>query len=252
MSGRHAVSLRDVGVRFYVPRRSRLGRTPRLFRARRWHHWGLRHATVDVEHGEVVGLVGPNGSGKTTMLRVVSGIFRPDEGSIRVAGRVAPILSLTGGLENALSGWENVALSGILLGLSHAETREVGPAVAEFAGIGDEFMDAPVRVYSSGMRARLGFAIAAFSRPDILALDEVLSVGDEEFKERSRQKILEMMRADHTVLIASHDVEEIVAFCDRLVRIEQGEIVEIGPAEGVAERYLADHGRAGRSAHGRR
>jgi homopolymeric O-antigen transport system ATP-binding protein len=233
-----AVAMRDVGVRFRVPRRSHLGKTPRLFGSSRWTLWGLRHVSLEVAPGEVVGLIGPNGSGKTTLLRTVAGIYLPDEGEVTVGGRVGPVLSLTAGLENDLSGWDNVMLSGVLLGLSVARTRAILPDVAEMAGLG-EFMDAPVRVYSSGMKARLGFAVAMFADPDVLLLDEIFSVGDEEFRRRSTAKMQEMIAADRSVLMASHQLDSVSEICNRLVRLEEGRVVEVGDPQTVARDYVS-------------
>jgi lipopolysaccharide transport system ATP-binding protein len=233
-----AVSLRGVGVRFSVPRRTRLGRTPRLLGGSRWTMWGLRDVTLELRPGEVVGVIGANGSGKTTLLRAVAGVYRPDEGEVTVRGRIGPVLSITGGMETSLSGWENVLVSGVLLGLSRARARAIVPDVAEFAGLG-EFMDAPVRVYSAGMRARLGFAIAMFCDPDVFLLDEVLAVGDRDFKARSEAKMREMIAGHRTVLMASHQVETVVELAHRLVRLEEGRVVEVGEPDAVARSYLA-------------
>jgi ABC-type polysaccharide/polyol phosphate transport system ATPase subunit len=237
-----AISLRDVGIRFRVPRRGRRGRgIPRLIGRRRSKFWGIRHVTFDVGHGEVLGLIGPNGSGKSTLLRTVSGIYRPDEGEAVISGRVGPLLSGAAGLEGSLTGWENIELSAVLLGLTRAQAKAIAQRVAEFAEIPD-FMDAPVRVYSGGMKARLGFAIAAHTDPEILALDEVISVGDQEFRERSAAKIREFISRGKTVVVASHEVDTIADLCGRFVRLERGRVVDDGPPARVAKRYLDDHG----------
>jgi homopolymeric O-antigen transport system ATP-binding protein len=242
MDAEPAISLDDVGIRFRVPRRGRRGKgIPRLFGRRRSKFWGIRHISLDVARGEVLGLIGPNGSGKSTLLRTVSGIYRPDEGTATVRGRVGPLLSAGAGLEAGLTGWENVELSGVLLGLTRKQAAAIAQVVAEFADIG-EFMDAAVRVYSAGMKARLGFAIAVHSEPEILALDEVLSVGDQEFRERSAAKIREFIDAGKTVVVASHEVETIAGMCGRFVRLERGRVVDQGPPAEVGKRYLDDHG----------
>jgi ABC-type polysaccharide/polyol phosphate transport system ATPase subunit len=246
-----AVSVRDAGVRFRVPRRSRLGRTPRLVGAGRWEMWGLQGVSLDVGHGEVLGLLGPNGAGKTTLLRVVAGIYRPDRGTVRVDGRVTPFLTPSAGLNDSLSGWENIELGGVLLGLSAKRTREVAPAIAEFSGLGD-FLDAPARTYSSGMRARLGFALVAFSEPDVMVVDEVMGAGDEEFRERSQAKMRELIRGGRTVLMASHVLPTLAEMCHRVVRLDQGRIVDDGEPEPVVERYLDELHRGGHVAEIRR
>jgi ABC-type polysaccharide/polyol phosphate transport system ATPase subunit/GT2 family glycosyltransferase len=193
--------------------------------------------TFDVAPGEVIGLIGPNGAGKTTLLRTIAGIYRPDEGTVDVRGRVTPLLSNSAGLNPLLSGWDNVTTVGVLLGFSRKQMRAVGGQIAAFAGLG-EFMDAPVRVYSSGMRARLGFAIAAFTDPDIMVLDEALSVGDAQFKEQSRDKMRELIRGGRTVLMATHDLVTLQELCHRLVRLESGRVVEVGTPDAVSQHYL--------------
>ena len=241
LGGAPVIVARDLGVRFHVPRRGRMGRVPRLIGARRWTLWGLRHIDLQIRHGEVVGLIGPNGSGKTTLLKTMAGIYAPDEGECRVVGRVAPLLSAAAGLKLGLSGWENIDLAGVLLGLSRKQVKALAPQIAAFAGI-DEFMDAPARVYSSGMRARLGFAIAIMSDPDILILDEVMGVGDQEFREKSRGRIDDAIAAGKTVVLASHDVEGAVReVTNRLIHLEHGRVVEDGDPEVVSGHYLEQH-----------
>ncbi len=246
------IRAQDVGIRFHVPRRGRMGRVPRLIGARRWTLWGLRNVDLEVAHGEVVGLIGPNGSGKTTLLKTIAGIYEPDEGTCRVVGRVAPLLSAAAGLKLGLSGWENIDLAGVLLGLSRKQVKALAPSIAEFAGI-QEFMDAPARVYSSGMRARLGFAIAIMSEPDILVLDEVMGVGDQEFREKSRAKIDKAIASGKTVVMASHDVEGSVReVANRLVHLEHGRVVEQGAPDVVAAHYVEQHHASDRAVTGGR
>jgi ABC-type polysaccharide/polyol phosphate transport system ATPase subunit len=230
------VSLQDVGIRFTAPRHSRAGRAPRLFAVRRSVLWGIRHVTLDVEEGEVLGLIGPNGAGKTTLLRTVAGIYAPDEGQARVRGRVGALLSVTGGLMPLLSGWENIALLGILMGLSRQRLKGVTPQIAEFSGLGD-FLDAEVRTYSAGMKARLGFSVAAFVDPDVLLIDEVLAVGDQEFRDRSTSVMDDFRNSGRSILIAGHDLDRMTAVCSRVVRMERGAVAEIGDPRTVTARY---------------
>lgn len=232
------ISLRGVGIRFRAPRHTRYGYKPRLVGSRRQTVWGLRDVSLEVERGEFVGLIGPNGSGKTTLLRTIAGIYRPDEGEIRRDGRVAPLLSFDGDLKPGLSGWENIALSGVLLGLSRRQTKDVATSVADFAGLGDS-LDTEVRVYSTGMKARLGFAVAAFSQPDVLVLDEAMTVGDEDFKERSGELIRGFVSEGKTVIMASHEIPALAAVAHRLVRLDRGAVAEMGTPARVAEHYLA-------------
>jgi ABC-type polysaccharide/polyol phosphate transport system ATPase subunit len=232
------VSIRNLGIRFRAPRHTRYGPRPRLIGARRRIVWGLRGVDLDVARGKLLGLIGPNGSGKTTLLRTIAGIYRPDEGEVRRRGRVAPFLSFAGDLKPGLSGWENIALSCVLLGLTRRRTRAIGEEVAEFTGLGD-FLDAEVRVYSTGMKARLGFAVAAFSEPDVLVLDEAMTVGDEDFQERSGEVIRRFLSTGRTVIMASHDIPAITEASDRMARLEHGRVVQIGEPDQVAEEYLA-------------
>jgi ABC-type polysaccharide/polyol phosphate transport system ATPase subunit len=235
------VSVQDVGIRFMLPRHSRVGRTPRLFGVGRTVFWGLRHATFDVGEGEVVGVIGPNGAGKTTLLRTVAGIYVPDEGRVRVRGRVGAILSVTGGMMPQLSGWENISLLGILMGVSRRKLRAVTPQIAEFSDLGD-FLDAEVRTYSSGMKARLGFAVAAFVDPDVLVIDEVLAVGDQEFRDRSGAVIEDFRNSGRPILIASHDIDRMAKFTTRVLRLERGEVAELGDPSEVTRTYKRVHG----------
>lgn len=234
-----AITMRDLGIRFHVPRRTRMGRTPRIARGRRWTKWGLRHVDLEVSRGEVLGVIGANGSGKTTLLRAMAGIYRADDGHIKVAGRVGPLLTASAGLRPVLSGWENISLAGVLLGLSRAETTAVADAVADFSGLGD-FLDAQVRVYSAGMKSRLGFSLALHSQPDILVLDEVLDVGDEEFRRKSFERLKAFITKGGTVVVASHEIEHLVSFADRIVLLMEGRIAEDGEPRTVAGHYLSD------------
>jgi ABC-type polysaccharide/polyol phosphate transport system ATPase subunit len=238
------VRIEDIGVHFRLARRSRHGRTPRMLGARRTDFWGIRHITFEVGHGEVVGLLGSNGAGKTTLLRTISGIYLPDEGRLSVAGRVAPMLSVLGGLMQRLSGWQNIALLMALLDLPRDRRPELTRQIAEFSGL-EEFLDAEVRTFSSGMKARLSFSVAAFAEADVLAVDEVLAVGDSEFRQRSEGVIRGFVDSDKTVLIASHDVEKLTEICDRIVRLDHGSVVDDGEPSQVAARYLEDLRRRG-------
>ncbi|MGH2722690.1 MAG: ABC transporter ATP-binding protein [Actinomycetota bacterium] len=244
------VSVQDVGIRFMLPRHSRVGRTPRLFGVGRTVFWGLRHATFEVQEGDVVGIIGPNGAGKTTLLRAVAGVYVPDEGRVRVRGRVGAILSVTGGMMAQLSGWENISLLGVLMGVSRSKLRAVTPRIAEFSDLGD-FLDAEVRTYSSGMKARLGFAVAAFVEPDVLVIDEVLAVGDQQFRDRSAAVIEDFRKSGRPILIASHDVDRMEKFTTRVVRLERGEVAEIGDPKAVTRHYRELHGGARPRTRGR-
>jgi ABC-type polysaccharide/polyol phosphate transport system ATPase subunit len=181
-----------------------------------------------------VGIVGKNGSGKSTLLRVISGIYAPDRGAVQVRGRVQ-FLDLGSGFREELTGAENVRLSGVILGLSPHDVAERYDAIVEFAGIG-QFIDQPLRTYSSGMRARLGFAVASVIEPDLLLIDEVLAVGDEDFRKKSMARIEEMV-GKTTVVVVSHNMAELKRICTRLVWMEKGKIVLDGGVDEVIQRY---------------
>lgn len=237
---RPAVALRGAGVRFHVPRHGkRLANIPRLRPDPASIRWGLRDATIEIASGESVGVIGANGSGKSTLLRTISGIFRPDEGDIVVDGRVAPVLSASGGLRSTLTGRYNIHTSSVLHGLSRQEAVAATGDILAFAGL-EEYADVAVRVYSAGMRARLGFAIALFSRPDILVLDEVMATGDQAFRKRSTAELDDFVASGRTLVTAGHEIERLMDTCDRLVHLDGGRIVQVGDPRAVGRAYLEE------------
>jgi ABC-type polysaccharide/polyol phosphate transport system ATPase subunit len=199
--------------------------------------WALRHVTFELRQGESLGVIGPNGSGKSTMLLVLAGIITPSEGIVQVNGHISTLLSLQAGFDVDLSGLDNIALAGALMGIDHRRMEEITPAVIEFADIG-AFIDAPLKTYSSGMRARLGFSIATSVDPDILLLDEVLQTGDEVFREKSRQRIIEILRAAKAVVLVTHDMTWVTEFCTRAILLENGDIVADGDPRTVVEVHM--------------
>jgi ABC-type polysaccharide/polyol phosphate transport system ATPase subunit len=207
-------------------------RSPRTFRA-------LDGVSFELAHGETLGLIGPNGSGKSTLLRVVGGIYPPDGGRITAEGRVSTLLSLTAGFQTELSGRENITLVGMVLGFARGYLAEHVDEIIEFASIG-QFIDAPVKTYSSGMAARLGFAIATNLDCDILLVDEILGVGDREFREKSKAKIAELLREERTVLLVSHDLNAILEYSTQVLWLDHGKVVECGEPERVVRAYT-DH-----------
>jgi ABC-2 type transport system ATP-binding protein len=195
--------------------------------------WALRHVNVRLAHGESLGVIGPNGAGKSTLLQVLAGIMRPSEGSVEVRGAVSGLLTLGAGFDLELSGRENILLGGAFLGLDDKVTRELMPGIVEFADLG-AFIDAPIKTYSSGMRARLGFSIATAVDPDILLLDEVLSTGDATFREKSKARVIDIVRAAKAVVLVTHDMNWVEEYCNRAILLERGSlIVEGEPAEVV-------------------
>ena len=204
-------------------------KSTRLYRA-------LEKISLDVKKGEVVGLMGANGSGKSTLLRVIAGIYAPDEGSVRVRGRVTLLAGIGTGFQLDLTGRENIMLTGSIYGYSKMEISKMEEEIIEFSGI-REFIDQPIRTYSAGMRARLGFAIVSNLEPDILLLDEVMSVGDTDFRQKSRNKIEQLIKGDATVVIVSHSKSIIKSMCDRVFAIEDGKIITDGSIETALEYY---------------
>lgn len=200
--------------------------------------WALRHVTLQVPRGRVTGIVGHNGSGKSTLLKLLGHILTPDEGEVRVQGRVAALIELGAGFHPELTGRENIYINGIILGLSKAEVRGKMDQIVAFAELGD-FIDYPVRTYSSGMYARLGFAVAIHVEPDILLVDEVLSVGDATFTARCRQALESFRDAGKSIVVVSHDLSTIGSFCDHAVWMEAGQLRAQGPAADIAQAYQA-------------
>jgi ABC-type polysaccharide/polyol phosphate transport system ATPase subunit len=195
----------------------------------------LRDVSVTIEPGEAVGLVGRNGSGKSTLLRLISGIIKPTSGRIEVGGRVASLLELGAGFHQDFTGRENVYLNGSIHGLSRARVREVMDEIVSFAEL-EEFIDLPVRTYSSGMFMRLGFSVAAHIRSDVLLLDEVFAVGDEEFQRKCFGKVAEFKNRGGTILFVSHDAQAVERLCDRAVLLRHGEVAFDGPTtEAIGE-----------------
>ncbi|HEV8250785.1 MAG TPA: ABC transporter ATP-binding protein [Gaiellaceae bacterium] len=205
-------------------------------RARGTDVWALRDASIRVEPGEAVGLVGRNGSGKTTLLKLVAGIIKPTSGVVEVGGRVGSLLELGAGFHPDFTGRENVYLNGSLLGLPRRVVREHLDEIVAFAGI-DEFVDLPVRTYSSGMAMRLGFAVAAHLDVDVLLLDEVFAVGDEEFQRKCFGKIFEFKQRGGTIVFVSHDASAVERLCERTVLLRGGHVEFDGSTHDAILRY---------------
>ena len=214
--------------------------------------WALRDIDLTVRRGETVGIIGRNGAGKSTLLKVVSRVLKPTQGTAIVKGRLAPILELGSGFDFELTGLENIYLNGLLLGHTRREVQEKVEEIIDFSGLGD-FIRSPLRNYSSGMQARLGFAVATAWVPDILILDEVLAVGDITFTEKCEQRIQRFHDAGATVLLVSHSPKAILINCSRCLWLDDGRIRADGDAEEVVGLYLREHGtEPGEHAAGRR
>ena len=217
--------------------------------------WALRNVSFRLVKGESLGVIGPNGAGKSTLLQVLAGILLPSEGSVQVNGHVSSLLTLGAGFDQELSGRENILLAGAFMGLDDKLVRELLPGIVEYADIG-QFIDTPIKTYSSGMRARLGFAIATSVDPDILLLDEVLATGDAEFRTKSKSRVLELVNGAKGIVLVTHDMAWVEEYCNRAILLEKGRVVVEGdPAEVVrthiehsAERKAERAARLGTSA----
>ena len=199
----------------------------------------LNGIDLDVKKGEVVGIIGPNGSGKSTLLRVIAGIYAPDEGSVEVQGRITLLAGVGTGFNQNLTGRENISLTASIFGFNKKGILGMEEDIIDFSGI-REFIDDPIRTYSAGMRARLGFAIISNLDPDILLLDEVMSVGDHEFRKKSRARIEELVKGKATVVIVSHSKSILKSLCNKVYFIQEGKITSSGDLEEAFELYESD------------
>ena len=196
----------------------------------------MKDVSFDVMPGEVVGLVGHNGAGKSTTLKVISGILKPSEGSVNVRGNIAPMLELGSGFDYDMTGRENIFLNGAILGYSEAFLKSKYDEIVEFSEIG-QFIDIPLRNYSSGMIARLAFSIATVVVPEVLIVDEVLSVGDANFQQKSYNRMMELMHGGTTVLFVSHSLPQIRSMCNRVVWLDHGQVKMFGDTQTVCDAY---------------
>jgi len=203
--------------------------------------WALRGVSFDVPRGSVMGIIGSNGSGKSTLLRVLARIYAPDEGELKIRGKVSSLITLGAGFQTNLSGLENIYYNGLLLGLTRQQVEEKRESIVSFADLGD-FIDAPVRTYSSGMRARLGFSVAVHVDPEILVVDEVLVVGDAAFRQRCVEKMRELISRGTTVTMVQHNLDAILTMCDRCMWLDKGTVREIGTPYDTVKHYLEAQG----------
>ena len=206
--------------------------------------WALQDVTFDIRRGDVVGIIGRNGAGKSTLLKVLSRITEPTKGRIGLKGRVASLLEVGTGFHPELSGRENVYLNGAVLGMRQAEVRQKFDEIVAFAGV-EQFLDTPVKRYSSGMYVRLAFAVAAHLEPEILIVDEVLAVGDSEFQKKCLDKMREVTDGGRTVLFVSHNLSAVAALCDRAIYLQSGKLLMTGECGAVIARYQSDVSHAG-------
>ena len=236
----YAIQSQNLGVRYSLrfSRKKSMQRTLSQLVTREpvEEFWALRHVDLRVEHGESLAVIGPNGAGKSTLLQVLAGIIRPSEGVVDVRGHVSGLLHLGAGFDVELTGRENILLAGAFLGLDDRVTRELLPAIIDYADLG-QFIDAPLKTYSSGMRARLGFAIATSVDPDILLLDEVLATGDATFRAKSKARVLELVSDAKAVVLVTHDMDWVREYCNRALLLVRGEVMLEGEPDEVVARH---------------
>jgi homopolymeric O-antigen transport system ATP-binding protein len=254
MSVQPAVVVEDISKRFrlYTDRPSNLKQAMTRFRRVQYEEfWALRNVSLEVSPGESIGLIGHNGSGKSTLLRLMARIHRPTSGRVRTNGRVSALLELGAGFHPELSGRENIYLNGAILGLKKRELDAIFDEIVEFAGL-QSFIDSPVKVYSSGMWVRLGFAVSVHVRPDILMIDEIIAVGDEEFQRRCFDHLFKLRRDDGvTIVLVSHMLSILQTMCDRVAWLDHGALQGMGSSNDMVRAYIGsvDDAEAQRLAH---
>ena len=236
-----ALEVKDVGMKFRLSTEKvdslkdyLIGRLKKQIQFQEF--WALKDISFQLEKGDRLGILGLNGAGKSTLLKVIAGVLKPTEGTVHTRGKIAPLLELGAGFDKQYTGTETIYLYGAVLGYSKKFVQERFDEIVDFSGL-RSFIDIPVKNYSSGMRSRLGFAIATQVDPDILILDEVLAVGDKDFHEKSEQKILEMMDRGATVLFVSHSMEQVERICNKAILLENGRIVASGSVSEVQRVY---------------
>lgn len=199
--------------------------------------WALKDVSLSIKRGEAVGIVGLNGSGKSTLLKIIAQVMKPTQGSVRVHGSMAPLIELGAGFDMDLTARENIYLNGAVLGFSRQQMREKFDDIMDFAELWD-FVDSPLKNYSSGMVARLGFAIATMSMPDILIVDEILGVGDYKFQEKCKARMEKIIANGATVIFVSHSIQQVQELCSRTIWLEKGNLIMDGPADDVCAKYM--------------
>lgn len=239
--GKSVIKIEDVGMKFNLSQEKidnikeyfiKMLKRELMFQ----EFWALRDISFEIGEGDRVGVVGLNGAGKSTLLKIISGVMKPTEGNVEIKGKLVPLLELGAGFDSNYTGRENIYLNGAILGYSQEFLEEKYDEIVDFAEI-KEFMDVPIKNFSSGMRARLGFSIATVVEPEILVLDEVLSVGDAKFRTKSEARIMELFDKGVTVLFVSHSIEQVKRLCNKAIWLEKGKIVMQGDAQEVCDAY---------------
>ena len=237
------ITLKDASVRFNLAMQRQMSLKDQVARLLRKNQrfqefFALRHINLEVRQGESWGFVGRNGSGKSTLLKLVTGILSPYEGTVAVSGTVAPLLELGAGFDPELTGRENVLMNGLILGMSEQQVKDHFDDIVTFSEL-EKFLDVPVKNYSSGMRARLGFAVATCARADILIADEVLSTGDRRFQDKCEKRMQDLLDGGTTLLFVSHSADAVLRMCDKAMWLDHGEARMVGDVEDVMKAYEA-------------
>ena len=223
-------SIKQAFVNFFDPKY-------RKKKIKKEYFWALKDISFQIKRGEVVGIIGSNGAGKSTLLKIISGVLKPTEGKVIVNGVISPMIELGAGFDPELTARENIFLNGAILGYSKKFLEEKFEEIVDFSELRD-FLDVPVKNFSSGMIAKLAFSIATIVNPEILIVDEILSVGDIKFQEKSKNKMLQLIKGGTTVLYVSHSIESIEELCSKVIWIEHGNLVEVGDAEKLCNKYF--------------
>lgn len=239
--GKEALVVKDIGMKFnlsaekvdnlkeYIIKKLKHEITYNEF-------WALKNVSFTLEKGDRLGILGLNGAGKSTLLKVISGVFKPTEGTVSMKGKIVPLLELGAGFDKEYTGKENIYLYGAVLGYSKKYLDSKYDEIVEFSGLGD-FINVPIKNYSSGMKSKLGFSIATIADPEILILDEVLSVGDAKFRKKSEAKIMSMMEGGTTVLFVSHSLDQVRRICNKAMILDHGKIIAFGGIDEVSAQY---------------
>jgi ABC-type polysaccharide/polyol phosphate transport system ATPase subunit len=242
MSNKVVVDVKDVSMEFNLNQEKTDNLKEYVIKAikkelRFQSFWALKNISLQIHKGEKVGFVGLNGAGKSTLLKIIAQVMKPTKGSVKVHGNMAPLLALGAGFDYNYTGSENIFLNGALLGHSKSYMKKRYDEIVEFSEIGD-FIDVPVKNYSSGMKARLAFSIATSVNPDILILDEVLSVGDASFQKKSKERMNELMQGDVSLLFVSHSIGQVREMCDRAIWLDHGNLMMDGDVDEVCDAYM--------------
>lgn len=235
------VSLEDVSLKFNMDKNQATSLKEFCVRwlkrdLKRNEFWALKHVNFELEKGDVLGIIGHNGAGKSTLLKVIAGIMKPTMGNVWTNGNIVPMLELGSGFDMELSGRENIFLNGAVLGYTKAYLKSKYDEIVQFSELG-EFIEEPIRTYSSGMLARLAFSVACVVVPEILIVDEILSVGDADFQAKSRARMMELMSGGTTVFFVSHNLKQIREMCNKVLWLEHGTIVDFGDVTEICDKY---------------